>query len=133
MLNLPFKLEPETAIPLMIEAFNAGKLGAQTGKTLCHYRYEDGSCCILGAAMPDDVAKFMDSGTVTSLHSLVENKRIAIDGLELKERFNLLQAAHDRACTHVEKEVKYKRFVDTFKQFVKDFAPEQLANLKEGV
>lgn len=113
-----FKLEIATALPLMRQAYIDRRLGMQNGRTNCLNRYDGNQCCIIGAALPDDVANHALAASISYLRI---ERLIDVDFYEFQKLRNL-QRAHDMVCTAdqdgADRNERHTQFVTLFNELL---------------
>ncbi|CAO3459587.1 hypothetical protein [Azospirillum argentinense] len=91
------------------QAHAEGRLGYQDRlrrrSGACNYRYTGGSCCAIGAALPDDVAELCDDldrlsdqgvlAASSTVGDLIRAGVFAVPAVD-RPRLNTLQGLHDR-------------------------------------
>lgn len=99
----PFQLTYEGVIAAGRKAFEENRLQAQQGEPGCTYRSDEGLPCVVGAALPDEVAQVLierglNSCGISSLFGVHRNATIdllaPVHTEELK-RIRDLQSKHD--------------------------------------
>ena len=97
-------LYKDEAIPLIQEAYLAGKLLAQNAEigSKCQYRGVDGSPCAIGVLIDDERAACWDSlanGGSMAIGDLIRDKKVVIDEDE-QDWFCQVQREHDQWLNH---------------------------------
>lgn len=66
-----------------VEALLAGRLGPQSADArrsgACRYRYPDGSCCVIGAALTDEQAEYFDSASESHIAWHIDHGKVITD------------------------------------------------------
>lgn len=92
----PFKLTLRDVVTAALKARAENRLGAQTGKTECMYRYPDGCVCVIGAALPLGVVP--DTHNDEGVSKLIISGIVEVEPTEY-DALVLLQNKHDAACS----------------------------------
>ena len=130
----PIKLEIETALPLMIEAFKNKKLQFQDergigGNVGCYYRapFDETVTCIVGACISDtEYKRVIDfhGANQNGIADLMDNNHVLADKREI---FRALQQAHDRACHEEVLTDASNKFIAEFNELMTKYGrPERL-------
>ena len=98
MADTPFLLKPREVAKAVRKAMAEGRLGYQRGHEHCQYRYLDGACCAIGAALPDDLACYADGADDASVSALIVNSTFFVEQEEHTALLQHLQHTHDSLC-----------------------------------
>lgn len=79
-----------------VEALLAGRLGPQSAESrksgAGRYRYPDGSCCVIGAALTDEQAEYLDRAIESHIAWLIDHGNVITDD---RAYLIALQRQHD--------------------------------------
>lgn len=78
-----------------LEAYKAGRLSAQGPTPACQYRDASGRACVVGAALPDELADSLGGLNFAVLQTLIDDNVVYVSDDEEYE-IARLQVLHDR-------------------------------------
>ena len=98
MADTPFLLKPHDVAAAARAAMAEKRLGFQGNHDGCKYRYGDGACCAIGAALPDWLARDADSYDDSGIVHLIALGLFEVEHGGHSKLLQRLQRAHDNVC-----------------------------------
>lgn len=111
----PVELRMYDVLVAARQAMDEGRLGKYSNSNLIggKYRYDDGSCCAIGAALSDEDAKRFDSNTgYTGIEKLVNAGLVSLSDPTELEDMAQIQREHDRIPRGARSDAFLKVFED---------------------
>lgn len=114
-----FTLTLHTVVTNALKFRAEGKLGAQRGATVCLNRYNDGSCCVIGASIPDEILDQSRYLNGADIRLLVDKGYVEVATPDELNEMGALQIAHDTVCTAQHRDsamIGFNRLLDEMAQ-----------------